>query len=142
MPAGLRALGDDEVDAGGLLALGVDDRADEAGDEDAALVGLGDEVVGGRAEGVGDELDLGVGPDDVEQRPARSGARTPSARRRARISTPFVVPYGQRLDAVAGEQVLDELAVLVGDQLVDLLGAVSPPSSIPMYFAGTMMSTP
>ena len=58
-----------EVDAGGLLALGVDDGADEAGDEDAALVGLGDEVVGRRAEGVGDELDLGVGPDDVEQRP-------------------------------------------------------------------------
>ena len=48
-----------EVDAGGLLALGVDDRADEPGDEHAALVGLGDEEVGRRAEGVGDEPTFG-----------------------------------------------------------------------------------
>ncbi len=45
VPTGLGALGDDQVDAGGLLALGVDDGPDEAGDQDAAVVGLGDEVV-------------------------------------------------------------------------------------------------
>ena len=104
---------------GGLLALGVDDRADEAGDEDAALVGLGDEVVRRRAERVGDELDLVVGPDDVEQRPPAL-VREPhqlvaASDARARP------PSGNGLDAVAGQQVLDEPAVLVGDQLADPL---------------------
>ena len=40
-----------EVDAGGLLALGVDDGADERGDQDAALVGLGDEEVAAAGRG-------------------------------------------------------------------------------------------
>ena len=111
---GLGALGDDQVDAGGTLALGVDDRADEAGDEDVTVVGLGHEVVGRRTEGVGDETDLLVRPDDVEQRPPALVGEPHQL-----VAATASILSRERLDAVAVQQLVEELAVLGGDQLVD-----------------------
>ena len=67
VPAGLVALGDHEVDAGGDVAHGVRRLAGERGDLDALGVGPLDHVGRRRAERVDDQLDR-VGEGHVHQR--------------------------------------------------------------------------
>ncbi len=102
----LGALADDDVDAGRLVVQGVLDRAGQRGHEHPVVVHLGDHVVGGRAERVGHQLDLGVAQDDLDE-----------GRRRGRRPAEQLAP-GAALDlghAVVGQDLLGEGAVLLGD---------------------------
>ena len=85
---GLGALRDDDVDVVGDLLEGVVLAPDERGDLDAGLVGLVDDVLRRRAEGVDDELD--VRAVERDGRPARgprcrsrTAGRGPARRPRA-----------------------------------------------------------
>lgn len=57
MATGLVPLGDDDVDARLGVVAGVAGAPGEGGDEDALVVGAGDDVRGRGAEGVGEEFD-------------------------------------------------------------------------------------
>jgi hypothetical protein len=98
--AGLGALGDDEVDPGGLLAAGVLGRADQGRDHDVTLVGAADQVGRGRAEGAGHQPDRVI-KGDVEQ--ATGGLGRDAERTGAGREVP-----GELGDTVAGQQVIKE----------------------------------
>ena len=89
--------------------------AGERGYQHVVVVGTLDEVRRRRPERAGDQPDV-VGEGHVEQRLVALGRDVePAARRRARL-------LGAAPDAIAGQQVVDERAVLLGQQIPSLLG--------------------
>src|SRR5205823_14417245 len=103
----------DEVGTGGVVALGVNARAGEGGDDDVGAVRPLDQVGRGRAEGAGDEADP-VGEGDVEQglvALGRDGQRAAPAPDQA---LGLVIQLGY---AVATQDVVDERLLLRRQQL-------------------------
>ena len=84
--AGLGALGDDDVDAGRHVALGVDGLAGEGADEAALLLDPVDHELRRRAEGVGHERGA-VGQRDVELRAGGGRRERRCAGRAAQAAT-------------------------------------------------------
>ncbi len=119
MATGLVTLGDDDVDPGGDLALGVLALAHEAGDELALGVAAFDHELRRRAEGVGDEPDTGTGQSDVEQ---GLGALVRPRQQAGTAAHHRDLVVGDRGDAVALEDAVDEPLVLLGDHLAELGG--------------------
>jgi hypothetical protein len=114
--ARLGALRDDDVDAVVDVRTGVLGLAGECGHGHAVLVREVDDVLGRRAERVGDQLDR-VPQCDVD---VRAGHRVQPAQdalaRRVAVSR-------QRWHAQLAQRVVDELAVLVRDVLAEVGGA-------------------
>jgi hypothetical protein len=111
MSARFVALGDDEVGAGGGMALGMFDGAGQRRDLDALGAPLLDHPGGRRAEGARDQLDrmleehlddLALFVETDEELAAQLGVRR------------------ERRDVVAGEEVFEEAAVFRGDSRVEL----------------------
>ncbi len=124
--AGLGALGDDQVDARGLVALGVLRASRERTDQPAFLLHPVDQELRRRAECVGDEGGP-VGQRDLELWSGRVGAeRRVAVVARDRGPRSGVVVDGQFGHLVAGENVVDELPVRVGDEGPDVVERVAP----------------
>ena len=125
VPAGFGALGDDQVDAGRLVPLGVLRSSGEGTDEPALLLHAVDQELRRRAEGVGDErgpmgqrdLELGAGRVGAER-----GVAVVAGDRRARSG---VVVGGELGHLVPGEDVVDERPVRVGDEGADVVERVA-----------------
>ena len=108
--AGLGALGDDDVGAGGRVAGGVDRRPAEGGDEDVFLMRALDQIGRWRSERRRDEADV-VGEGDIEQ--GRDLVR------RDRQAVPGALAFGQRRHGVALHDVVEESPVLGRQQRAD-----------------------
>jgi len=123
--ARLVPLGDDDVDAGLDVALGVHGLAREGADETALLLHPVDQELRGRPEGVGHE-GRAVGEGDVELRTRRRGRERRGATRRAADAAPLerVVVRRELRHLVAAQDVLDELLVLGWDQAADVVERV------------------
>lgn len=112
VPARFVPLGDDDVDARRRVPAGVFGAAREGGDQDAVGVGAFDDVGGRGAEGVGEELDPTV-EGHVELAPGdllHPAGDAPAGR----------LTLGEFGHAVAGEELLDEPPVSVGDHRLDV----------------------
>ena len=110
----LRSLGDDEVGAGAHVALRMHDRSRQRGDGDAGGVGPLDEVRGRRPQRRRDEASV-VGEQHVEER-SHALRVDPHA---AHTATQRVV-VGRGWHVVASEQLVEPLAMLLGEQLAQL----------------------
>ena len=114
VPARLVALGDDDVDAVVDVALGVLGAARQRGDRDTGLVRLVDDVLRRRAERVGDQLDRML-ERHLDVRPGHRMQPAEHARG-------ALLVVGQRRHPEVGERLVDEVAVALRDQLVDVAG--------------------
>jgi DNA repair protein SbcD/Mre11 len=104
VPPGFGPLGDDEVDTGGLMPNGVRNGAGEGGYRYTSRVAPIDHGCGRGPQRADEQTDR-VGERDVEERLVA----TRVDRHTATHTTPITVVVGQRWDAVAGEDVVDEL---------------------------------
>ena len=115
VPAGLAALGDDHVDAGVDVALGVLGGARQRADRAAFLLDAFDHVRRRRAEGV-DEQHRFARQRDLELRVGAAGREGCCLAAADQTATTGV---GRQLgDAVAVEDVVDELTVAGGDHVL------------------------
>jgi hypothetical protein len=110
--AGLRALGDDDVDAGLLVAQRLLHTTTQRSHQAAALVDRLDDALGRRAERVGDQCDPLVTERLFHERNAR-GLGPPE-----QVGLLVVRPFR---DAVLAKQLLRELAVLARDHRLEPL---------------------
>ncbi len=110
--ARLVPLGDDDVDARLRVVPGVPGAPGQGGDENAVVVGAGDDVGGRGAERVGEELDRVVeGHVELAACHLLHPAGDPPAGR---------LPLGQLGHPVAGQQVSDEPSVPFRDHRLDV----------------------
>jgi hypothetical protein len=123
--AGLGTLGDDDVDTGRLVALGVNRPPGECADQSTLFLDAVDQELRWWAEGVGDER-RAVCECDLQLRARRGRTErsdTTVATRRPACGALFV---GRELGhVVPAQDVVDELAVRVGDQGPDVVQGVS-----------------
>jgi hypothetical protein len=112
--AALVALRNDDVDPGGLVRPRMFGRAAQRRHQPAGIVNLLDHIGRWRPQRVGDELDLAVLQRHLDLR--RGGRRRPAKQLVHRM-----VAFGQPRDAVVGEDLVGEAAVLLRNRRQQLL---------------------
>ncbi len=115
MAAGFGALCDQHVDTDGDLALGVRLGPDERADEQTVLVREVDDIGRGRTERVDEHLHAGVLQRDLDlTRRFRVDVQTRG------LDHAALEILGERWDLVTLQQLLDEIAVALGDHRVEV----------------------
>ena len=153
MAAGLMALGHHEIDAAGLVGLGVLDLAGQGADQDAAAVAFLENVRRRCAQGIDHDLEARIGEGYVEQLAAQVVGPTDLLAADA-VGTAFRIRW-QGGDAVALQhrlhpgfvtlrnhrlQVADlALLQLLGHDYVDAEGEVAEPFADPVEFPAQLL---